>query len=473
MSQGHVLSKFDELRLTGRHIRISLVAGMGFFTDAYDLFSISVVLYILTVYPESGFPLHLKLLGMPLSVYLATSAIFFAIIGQLLFGYISDRLGRKKIYGLEAALLSVGALLSALAPNIYWLIASRALLGIGIGGDYPVSSVIASEYGNAKDRGKMIALVFSNQGLGILSVVAAGIISSYLLPPSLAWRAVLGLGAIPGAAVIYARRRMPETPRYSYHVKGNAEELERAARYMGISYVPEGSIRASGTRRYSTASFIRQYWKALLVTTSTWFLMDVALYGTGVYSTFITSSILPRLSAESLRLAIFLGGLPYLVGLPGYFSAVALIDRLGRKSLQTLGFTLMAAVYAVTAATLSLVTYAPVAFSLFALSFYAINLGPNTTTFVIPAEIYPTERRSTGHGISAAAGKLGAAISTLLMPAWKAQLGLPVIFAGLAAISVAGAAITMALPEPRGVPLEVISERVASASGPRSSAAQG
>jgi PHS family inorganic phosphate transporter-like MFS transporter len=156
----NTLNNFDSLKLSLKHIKVSFIAGMGFFTDAYDLFSITIVLYILSVYPEHSFPLNLKILSLPLSAYLATSAILFAIVGQLLFGIISDKLGRKKIYGLEAALLALGAILSAFSPNIYWLIASRALLGVGIGGDYPVSSVIASEYGNAKDRGKMVALVF-------------------------------------------------------------------------------------------------------------------------------------------------------------------------------------------------------------------------------------------------------------------------------------------------------------------------
>ncbi|MGC9211821.1 MAG: MFS transporter, partial [Nitrososphaeria archaeon] len=192
-----------------------------------DLFSITIVLYILSVYAEPSFPLNLKVLSLPLSAYLATSAILFAIVGQLLFGIISDKLGRKKVYGLEATLLALGAILSAFSPNIYWLIASRALLGVGIGGDYPVSSVITSEYGNAKDRGKMVALVFSNQGLGIIAAALVGIASALFIPPSIAWRTVMGAAAIPALAVIYFRRKMPETPRYSYHVKKISTNLKK------------------------------------------------------------------------------------------------------------------------------------------------------------------------------------------------------------------------------------------------------
>jgi len=83
-------------------------------------------------------------------------------------------LGRKKVYGVEATLLTLGALLSAFSPNLPWLIAFRSIMGLGIGGDYPVSSVIMSEYANVKDRGKLIALVFANQGIGTVDPVVPG-----------------------------------------------------------------------------------------------------------------------------------------------------------------------------------------------------------------------------------------------------------------------------------------------------------
>ena len=451
---------FDEAKLSKNHLKISLVAGMGFFTDAYDLFSISIVLYILTLFSEKNFPLNLKVFNMPLSSYLAVSAIVFAIVGQLIFGFISDHLGRKKVYGLEATILAVGAILSAISPNIYWLIASRALLGIGIGGDYPVSSVIASEYGNVRDRGKLIALVFSNQGLGIIAAVLVGIISVFTLPPSLSWRFILGFGAVPALLVIYFRRKMPETPRFSLKVKKDLEQVERAASYLGVSFEKK-SANLPKSDKISFTTFVRRYWKYLAGTTMTWFLMDIALYGTGVYSSFISSAIVPHLTTASLKEQITVIGLPYIVGLPGYFSAVALIDRMGRKRLQILGFFGMSSIYLLTSYLFRYSAYFEATFALFALSFYFINLGPNTTTFVIPAEIYPTERRSTGHGISAAAGKLGAAISVFYFPLLKSILGLSYLFLVLSLISLAGIAFTLLLPETKGVSLEEVSKEAA------------
>jgi Sugar (and other) transporter. len=79
------------------------------------------------------------------------------------------------------------------------------------------------------------------------------------------------------------------------------------------------------------------------------------------------------------------------------------------------------------------------------MSFYFINFGPNTTTFVIPAEVYPVRFRTTGHGISAAAGKAGAAISTFLFPQLLSFMGVKGILEMLLLLSIVGAVMTMVL----------------------------
>lgn len=100
------------------------------------------------------------------------------LIGQLLFGYLADVLGRKKMYGTELIIIVFCTITSALAANtaapngmtvVGMLILWRFLLGIGIGGDYPLSAIITSEFANTKNRGAMIAAVFAMQGFGILT----------------------------------------------------------------------------------------------------------------------------------------------------------------------------------------------------------------------------------------------------------------------------------------------------------------
>jgi len=469
----------DSLKLTFNHIKIWYTAGMGFFTDAYDLLIISYILATFTdayKYYGMSMPGFTNYLVGPSSDFwtglLASSAIITAILGQLIFGFLGDKLGRKSVYGVEALLLTIGALLSAGAWNLPSLIIFRSIMGLGIGGDYPISATIMSEYANVKDRGKLIALVFSNQALGSIAALAVGVISANLLPPDKAWRVMALVGAIPAATVIYLRRKVPETPRYSLLVKGNTEEAKKAAKFLGTDIEVNSNVR-SGLKGVN--EFLSTYLPVLIGTAGTWFILDIAFYGTGIYSSsalapvfgspFPSHSTTLTLSEfqSDLAKALFLGGVPFLVGFPGYFTAVALLDKLGRKWIQLQGFIAMAIIYAVVASVMVVsgtkvegFSIAPtLAFIIYSLSYFFIDFGPNTTTFVIPAEVYPTKFRTTGHGISAASGKMGAAITTYLFPSLIAAIGIKEILIMLAILSVIGGIMTYAfVPEPNMKPLE-------------------
>lgn len=458
--------ELDELKVSFNHIKIWFTAGMGFFTDAYDLFIIGAVLNVFREVSVPGFDLHTKILGLPSEGFIGASAVFSAMLGQLLFGFLADRLGRKTVYGVEAGLLSVGALLTALSPNLYWLIAFRLLLGLGIGGDYPVSATIMSEYSNRKDRGKLVALVFANQGFGSVAAVLAGVLCVLAFPPEVAWRVMLGLGAIPAATVVYLRRKIPETPRYSLLARGDVSEASRAAEALGV----RAKLERVSSRRYGFSEFLSRYGWTLFVTSSTWFLMDVAFYGTGVFSGPIVSTFLPVDPTLPVRdrvaKLILDAGLPFFVGFAGYFTAVAFMDRLGRKLIQVQGFLGMAALYAAVAAVMvvsgvkvvGFLVPAQAALLLYVLTYFFINFGPNTTTFVVPSEVFPTSYRTTGHGISAAAGKLGAGIAIFLFPTLLATVGVREIMVALSAISLVGALATLPLREPSRLALEEASQ---------------
>jgi PHS family inorganic phosphate transporter-like MFS transporter len=113
------------------------------------------------------------------------------------------------------------------------LIMWRLFLGIGIGGDYPLSAIITSEFANTKNRGGLMAAVFAMQGFGILtgsiiSLIVLSIFKSEIENPvtsiqyiDVSWRLLIGFGAIPGVVAIYFRLTIPESPRYTMDVKGN------------------------------------------------------------------------------------------------------------------------------------------------------------------------------------------------------------------------------------------------------------
>jgi MFS family permease len=196
---------------------------MGFFTDAYDLFVIGVVSTILkNVW-------HVSTLEISL---LSSTALLSAALGAVVFGRIADRFGRKFVYGYELIVLAAGAVASAFAPNVLWLLFFRFVLGLGIGGDYPVSATLMSEYSNRYDRGKLITLVFSTQALGL---IIGPLLTVLLLiggvSQDLTWRLLLGAGAIPALATFWLRRQIAESPRFAL-AHGNVEEAEQAVQMV-------------------------------------------------------------------------------------------------------------------------------------------------------------------------------------------------------------------------------------------------
>ena len=140
---------------------------------------------------------------------------------------------------------------------------------------------------------------------------------------------------------------------------------------------------------------------------------------------------------------------------PGYLLAAYGKDRWGRKSIQLLGFALMAASF-IGIAFLGDAQKILVPFIiLYCLNYFFTEFGPNTTTFVMPAEIFPMSVRTTSHGISATVGKVGAAVGTFSFPLLQAKFGLPGPMWVASLSCVVGFALTWALlPEPKGLSLE-------------------
>jgi MFS transporter, PHS family, inorganic phosphate transporter len=441
-----LLAALDDARVSRFHLRTAVVAGMGFFTDAYDLFIIGIASTLV------GDEWHISsgVLGLVNSMTLLA-----AFLGAFLFGRIADKIGRKRVYWILAAIMIVGALGSALAPSIGVLIAFRFVLGLGIGGDYPISAVLMSEYANRKDRGKLVGTVFSTQALGTIvgPLVALALVGGGA-GDELSWRLMLGLGAIPAAAVLYLRTKLPESPRYQAQVQGRTE---RAARQLdNVAGVELGRVGARGVRRHAMGlkAFLSnpRYLVMLLGTAGAWFIFDYAYYGNTISTPRIIKLVSPTattLETIAIELAIFV-----VAALPGYLLAIAKMDRIGHRRLQWIGFTMMAICFAVIGLVPGVSTMVAPFIIVYGISYFFAEFGPNTTTFVMPAELYPVSMRATGHGISAGTAKLGAFIGVFLFPVIEDSLGLAgtlTLSAGLAAV---GALLTLLLPEPAGRSLE-------------------
>jgi PHS family inorganic phosphate transporter-like MFS transporter len=411
----------DNAGISKEHWKIMFISGMGFFTDAYDLFIIGVVMAILK-------PLwHVGKLEEGL---VQSTALIAAALGALLFGRIADMIGRKRIYGVEVLVLAAGAIASAFSPNIWWLIGFRFVLGIGIGGDYPVSATIMSEYAGKAHRGMLVTLVFAMQAAGLIvgPLLAAALLTTDL-SHDVIWRILIAFGALPALAVYAARRKLKETPRF---LKAAAQEEDEAGRLKKAVHYDARTHSVSFWDGFHRLVDDKKTLVRLIGAALAWFLMDFAYYGNTVSSPLVLSSLGTDhtiLEKTLTQLGIFV-----IFAAPGYAVAALTMDRLFFPFLIIYGF-----------------------------SYFFTEFGPNATTFVYPSEIFPVKVRTTGHGIAAALGKIGGFVGVFTFPFFMAWHGLPAAEGAAAIVSVLGLMVTIfMLPETKGKSLEELSDQPAS-----------
>jgi len=422
---------------------------MGFFTDAYDLFVIGTVAAIVTAQWH---------LSTTKASWVTGAALLGAVAGAFLFGRIADVFGRKSVYALVAAIMIVGALASAFSPDFLFLVLARFVLGLGIGGDYPVSAVLMSEYSNRRDRGRLVGMVFSMQALGLIvgPLVGLALLSSGV-PQALSWRLLLGLGAVPAATVIYLRAKMPESPRFQARVQGEGERAALQAAAFSEGVLDASVVTSDGERRMGLGEFLTNPRMLLLLlgTAGTWFLFDYAYYGNTLSLPAILKGVDAHATLEAKlawTLAIFV-----VFAVPGYALAVLHMDRIGHKRLQLIGFTVMAVAFVALGAIARLTATVVPFLLVFGLSYFFVEFGPNTTTFVLPSEVFPVSMRTTGHGVAAGVGKLGAFIGVFLVPQLQKHIGLRGMLIVAAGASVLGFMLSLVLPEPARRSLEDVS----------------
>jgi PHS family inorganic phosphate transporter-like MFS transporter len=430
------------------HRRTVIISGVGFFTDAYDLFVIGTAAALVAV------QWHLSTLQ---TSWVTGAAILGAFVGAFAFGRIADVIGRKKVYVTVAVIMIFGALASAFAPGFLWLVVARFVLGLGIGGDYPVSAVLMSEYSNRKDRGRLVGLVFSMQALGlIIGPLVALVLLSSGIGDNMTWRVLLGLGAIPAAGVVYLRSKMPESPRYLAQVRGESAQAARQMAKFSDGVITEPTQAATGSRRMRLGEFLTnpRMLMLLLGTAGSWFLFDYAYYGNTLSLPAILKEVNPAATIET-KLAWSLG-MFVLFAVPGYILAVMRMDRIGHRRLQFIGFSVMAAAFLTLAIVPALTEHVAPFLAVLGLSYFFIEFGPNTTTFVLPSEVFPVSVRTTGHGMAAGIGKLGAFVGVFLVPVLQDHIGLRGLLAVAGVSAILGFLVTTVLPEPAQRTLEEI-----------------
>jgi MFS transporter, PHS family, inorganic phosphate transporter len=292
------LAQIDNAEFSWFHFKVCIVAGVGFFTDAYDIFAINIASPMLGyVYGHNQKLRPNQELGIKAATPIGN------LFGQTIFGYMADRVGRKRMYGIELIIMIIATFAQAISGGsgvvsiIGALIVWRFIMGVGIGGDYPLSAIISSEFASTKIRGRMMTTVFTAQGWGQFTGALVGLIlvtayknsvlhddPTILHHVDYIWRILIGLGCIPGCIALYFRLTIPETPRFTMDIERNVEQASADIHNVlttGTFYNDEDAVvQRAKAPKASWADFRRYFgqWKngkVLLGTAYSWFALDV------------------------------------------------------------------------------------------------------------------------------------------------------------------------------------------------------
>jgi MFS family permease len=438
-------AQLDEQPIKRFHMLALFTTGMGVFTDGYDLSSIGVVL-----------PLVLASFGVDhisglQSGLLAGSALVGAAVGALIFGALAQK-GRKRYYGWDVALMAAAAFAQVFAGDIWTLIAIRFVLGIGVGADYVLSPTIMAEHANRRDRGKKVAFgfgVFWCIGAFVAALVLL-ILQAFHVPPALQWRIVLAFGSVPAVSVLYLRRKMPETARYLARVAGDAAAASRVIQGISGRAVERSPLVDRRAWQEVLSQHARQVFGAALL----WLVYDIVVYSSILFG---PSVIAKGIGVSPVAFQLVSYGL---FVIPGTMLGVGLIDKLGRKPLLALGFTLAGGSLALFAVLQTAAAGLPLlGLFLFGLYNLTISLGPGAVSGsgLLGVELSPTRVRSIAQSVTVVGGRIGASTSAFLFPTLLGVTGVTGLIYILAIVSLIGAALTfIVIPEPKGRSLEEI-----------------
>lgn len=427
----------DDAKLSRFHLKTTMFANGGHFCDGYIL---GIVVPALPVFSEfhTVSPLMSGLIG--------AAALIGVFLGALIFGFVTDRVGRRRMFVIDLVLFVVLSLAQVAVTDVTTLLILRLLLGVAVGADYTITATLVAEFAPRRHRAALMSIGPALWTLGYVTAFVVGTAMTGL--GSDAWRWILITSAAPALILLILRRRTPESPRWLARNGRSEEALEILHKHVSPTATLadlEETDEGSGAGRASLGEvFTRRHRKRLVFAAGFWFCQVVPYFAVFTF----LPDILAALEIESgfwqttsVNLFLLVGGV---VG-------VMTIGRFGRRPYTLVSFALLAA----TTLAIGLWQHAPEAFviAMFAL-FALVSSAMSALDTVYPSELFPTEIRATATGLCVSISRIGAAIGTLVLPLGITTVGVHGVTLIAGGIAVAGLLVSIAgAPETAGLTL--------------------
>ncbi len=447
-----MLDQLDSIPWNKFHRKVSMALGLGWGMDAFEVTLIGSILGVL------GPLWHLS--GFILSAILGA---WFAgiMLGALGFGLLADRFGRRAVFLASLVIYGGATFATAFAPGIAILLLLRFVAGVGVGAEYSAVNAAIAELIPSAKRGFAASFVMNFWSVGTLFAAFLSWLLFSLLPPDFAWRGVFACGGLVALSTLWLRRTLPESPRWLL-AQGREVEAQAivAAIQRGTTCLPNVGMRSRKFVRVKShlAADLRALLTRHKAALALGCVLDFAEAG-GYYGLF---AFLPLAVLPNLHLAITALPLFYMAGslgaLLGGVIVSLLLDRLGRKPVVSFCYG------ATAVACLGFAAAAPTGATPVIIGFVVVNMLATASwvgAYPTFSELFPTNLRASGIGISVAVGRIGALMSPFLI-AYAGQTGVAAalaVLAGFWAIGFLAMVVWLfAGVEARGVSLERLSK---------------
>ena len=231
-------ARLDRLPWSRFHWRVVIGLGTVWILDGLQVTIVGAVAARLTE-RGSGLRMSAASIGTAGAIYVAG-----ACIGALLFGQLTDRYGRKKLFMVTLNLYLVATVATAFSFAPWYFLLFRFLTGMGIGGEYAAINSAIDELIPARNRGRVDVSINGSYWVGsaLGGFAALALLDTALFPKDVGWRLAFGLGAVLGLGILLVRRRLPESPRWLF-IHGREDEAERI-----VDQIEEEVSRSTGVQ---------------------------------------------------------------------------------------------------------------------------------------------------------------------------------------------------------------------------------
>lgn len=430
----------DNARHTRFHTRLTLQCSGGPFLDGYVLSIIGVAM--------AGVTTSLRLSDVSVGL-VGAAALIGILVGGLVFGPVTDRVGREVMYTVDLLVLVGASVLCAFVTSGWQLIVLRFVLGLAVGADYPIATTLLAEWLPRSTRAKMlgVTIVFWYVGAMVAYFVGYGV--AELWGPG-SWRWILASAAVPGLITVLARIGTPESPRWLIS-KGRTEDARRVVRKVFGEDVPieeltepgeDAADQAGGIGlrglfrgRYGGRTLFCGFFYLAQVTP----LFAIYTFGPAILAAFgMAAGNSSNLVSAVISLVFVIGCLP----------ALRWVETRGRRPVIIWCFAAMLIPFAL----LGFIPSGPVWFVIICLCLYGLfSGGPTVLEWTYPNELFPTAVRASAVGVATAISRLGAAAGTYLLPIGLQRLGVgPTMLVGAGLTFLGWLVCLVWAPETRG-----------------------